>query len=146
MDWRQGDAGSSLVGYERPLPDSEPFRALVASREPYVVADRAELDPTSLAFSALEALGAKSLVGIPIHREGELIGVLGMSWPEPRAFPPDEIVFFGRGGRPARPRDSARRASTATCRTSSRPWPSSSAAASSRTATGAASRRCSCTT
>jgi signal transduction histidine kinase len=96
MDWREGDANSSLVGYERPLPDSEPFRALVASREPYVVADRAELDPTSLAFSALEALGAKSLVGIPIHREGELIGVLGMSWPEPRAFPPDEMVFFGR--------------------------------------------------
>jgi signal transduction histidine kinase len=96
MDWREGDANSSLVGYERPLPDSEPFRALVASREPYVVADRAELHPTSLAFSALESLGAKSLVGIPIHREGELIGVLGMSWPEPRAFPPDEIVFFGR--------------------------------------------------
>ena len=96
MDWREGDANSSLVGYERPLPDSEPFRALVASREPYVVADRAELDSASLAFSALEALGAKSLVGIPIHREGEVIGVLGMSWPEPRAFPPDEIVFFGR--------------------------------------------------
>lgn len=96
MDWREGDANSSLVGYERPLPDSEPFRALVASREPYVVADRAELDPTSLAYSALEGLGAKSLVGIPIHREGELIGVLGMSWPEPRAFPPDEVVFFGR--------------------------------------------------
>jgi len=96
MDWRQSDAGSSLVGYERPLPDSEPFRALVASREPYVVSDRNELDPSSLAFAALEALGATSLVGIPIHREGELIGVLGMSWAEPRAFPPDELVFFGR--------------------------------------------------
>ena len=96
MDWRQGDAGSSLVGYERPLPDSEPFRALVASREPYVVSDRNELDPSSLAFAALEALGATSLVGIPIHREGELMGVLGMSWVEPRAFPPDELVFFGR--------------------------------------------------
>src|SRR5450756_2920023 len=66
MDWRQGDANSSLVGFERPLPDSEPFRALVASREPYVVADRAELDPTSLAFSALEGLGAKSLVGLSL--------------------------------------------------------------------------------
>ncbi|MDL2718090.1 MAG: ATP-binding protein [Acidobacteriota bacterium] len=96
MDWREGDASSSLVGYERPLPESEPFRTLVASLEPYVVADRSELDAASLAFSALEALGAKSLVGIPIHREGEVIGVLGMSWPEPRAFPPDEIVFFGR--------------------------------------------------
>ena len=96
MDWREGDANSSLVGYERPLPESEPFRALVSSREPYVVADRAELDSSSLAFSALEALGAKSLVGIPIHREGEVFGVLGMSWSEPRAFPPDELVFFGR--------------------------------------------------
>ncbi len=96
MDWRDSDTGSSLVGYERPLPDSEPFRALVASREPYVVSDRSELDPTSLAFEALEALGAMSLVGIPIHREGELMGVLGMSWAEPRAFPPGEIVFFGR--------------------------------------------------
>jgi len=96
MDWRQGEAGSSLVGYERPLPDSEPFRALVSSRQPYVVSDRNELDPSSLAFSALEALGATSLVGIPIHREGELMGVLGMSWAEPRAFPADELVFFGR--------------------------------------------------
>jgi two-component system, OmpR family, sensor kinase len=96
MHSREGGESSSLVGYERPLPDSEPFRALVASREPYVVANRSELDPSSLAYSALEELGAMSLVGIPIHREGELMGVLGMSWAEPRVFPPDEIVFFGR--------------------------------------------------
>jgi signal transduction histidine kinase len=96
MDWREVDSGPSLVGFERPLPDSEPFRALVSSLEPYVVADRSELDSTSLSFSALEALGAQSLVGIPIQREGELMGVLGLSWVEPRAFPPDEVVFFGR--------------------------------------------------
>jgi signal transduction histidine kinase len=97
MDWREGDAGASLVGYERPLPESAPFRALVTSTDPYVVADRRALvasDP--LAAGALEALGAESFLGIPIHREGEPIGVLGMSWAEPRAFPPDELVFFGR--------------------------------------------------
>ncbi len=97
MDWRQGDAGASLVGYERPLPESAPFRALVTSTDPYVVADRGELEQTDpLAAGALEALGARSFLGIPIHREGEAIGVLGMSWTGPRAFPQDELVFFGR--------------------------------------------------
>ena len=97
MDWRPGDTGASLVGFERPLPESAPFRALVTSTDPYVVSDRgplAEADP--LAAAALEALGAQSFLGIPIHREGEAIGVLGMSWAEPRAFPQDELVFFGR--------------------------------------------------
>jgi signal transduction histidine kinase len=97
MDWREGDSGASLVGFERPLPDSEPFRALVTSTDPYVVADRRALaGPDPLAADALEALGAESFLGIPIHREGEAIGVLGMSWAEPRAFPQDELVFFGR--------------------------------------------------
>jgi signal transduction histidine kinase len=97
MDWRPGDAGASLVGFERPLPESEPFRALVTSTDPYVVADRKALEASDpLAAGALEALGAESFLGIPIHREGEAIGVLGMSWAEPRAFPQDELVFFGR--------------------------------------------------
>ena len=97
MDWRPGDTGASLVGYERPLPESEPFRALVTSTDPYVVADRHEVEASDpLAAGALEALGAESFLGIPIHREGEAIGVLGMSWSEPRAFPQDELVFFGR--------------------------------------------------
>jgi len=97
MDWRRGDEEASLVGYERPLPDSAPFRALVTSTDPYVVADRRALEASDpLAAGALEALGAESFLGIPIHREGEAIGVLGMSWAEPRAFPQDELVFFGR--------------------------------------------------
>jgi signal transduction histidine kinase len=97
MDWRPGDVATSLVGYERPLPESEPFRALVTSTDPYVVANRGEMGRTDpLAAAALEALGAESFLGIPIHREGEAIGVLGMSWAEPRAFPQDELVFFGR--------------------------------------------------
>ena len=97
MDWRPGDVPTSFVGYERPLPESEPFRALVTSTDPYVVADRGALGETDpLAAEALEALGAESFLGIPIHREGEAIGVLGMSWEAPRAFPQDELVFFGR--------------------------------------------------
>jgi signal transduction histidine kinase len=97
MDWREGDSGPSLVGYERPLPESAPFRALVTSTDLYVVADRRELlDSDPLAAAALEALEAQSFLGIPIHREGEALGVLGMSWAEPRAFPPDELVFFER--------------------------------------------------
>jgi signal transduction histidine kinase len=97
MDWREGDSGPSLVGFERPLPESAPFRALVTSTDLYVVADRRELQaPDPLAAAALESLGAQSFLGIPIHREGEALGVLGMSWAEPRAFPPDELVFFER--------------------------------------------------
>lgn len=97
MDWREGDSGASLVGFERPLPESEPFRALVTSTDPYVVANRHELERSDpLAAAALDALGAESFLGMPIHREGEAIGVLGMSWAGPRAFPQDELVFFGR--------------------------------------------------
>ncbi len=96
MDWRRGDDGASLVGYERALPESESFRALVTSTAPYVVADRGALAGDPMAVEALEALGARSFLGIPIHREGKAIGVLGLSWERPRAFPPDEIVFFER--------------------------------------------------
>jgi signal transduction histidine kinase len=96
LHWRQSEAIPSLVGFEGPLPESPAFQSVIDSREPYVVSDRGDLDPSSIASSALEQLGARSFVGVPIHREGETMGVLGLSWTERRAFTPDELVFFGR--------------------------------------------------
>ena len=96
LHWRQSEAIPSLVGFEGPLPESPAFQSVIDSHEPYIVSDRGDLDGASIAASALEQLGAQSFVGVPIHREGETMGVLGLSWTERRAFTPDELVFFGR--------------------------------------------------
>ncbi len=96
LHWRAGDEAPSLVGYERPVPESEAFQSVIETLEPYVVSDRSDLDPLSVSASALEQLGAMSFLGVPIHREGETMGLLGLSWSERRAFPQDEVVFFGR--------------------------------------------------
>ena len=81
---------------ERPLPEGGAFGRILEERVVYVVADRAELPPDSAEFAALEQLGAMSFVGVPIHRETGTLGVLGLSWEEPRALPPEELLFFER--------------------------------------------------
>jgi len=96
LHWRADPGTPSLEGYERPLPESDAFRRIVDAHEPYVVSDRLELPPATIERLGLEQLGAQSFVGIPIHREGETMGVLGLSWAERRAFPPDELVFLER--------------------------------------------------
>jgi len=96
LNWRLDPAAPSVEGYEAPLPESDAFRRIVEAHEPYIVSDRLELPPQTAERLGLEQLGAHSFVGVPIHREGETIGVLGLSWAERRAFPPDELVFFER--------------------------------------------------
>lgn len=94
--WRSDPSLPSPDRYELPLPESGAFRRILEEHVTYIVADRAELPADSAEFLALEQLGARSFVGIPIHREGETLGVLGLSWDEPRAFLPEELVFFER--------------------------------------------------
>jgi len=96
LNWRLDPAAPSVEGYDRPLPESDAFRRIVEVHEPYIVSDRLELPPQTAERLGLEQLGAQSFVGVPIHREGETMGVLGVSWAERRAFPPDELVFFER--------------------------------------------------
>jgi signal transduction histidine kinase len=96
LHWRPDPSMPPLEGYERPLPESDAFRRILQERVSYIVADRAELPRDSEELIGLEQLGAQSFVGIPIHREGETLGVLGVSWEEPRAFAPEELDFFER--------------------------------------------------
>ncbi|HQR44610.1 MAG TPA: HAMP domain-containing sensor histidine kinase [Thermoanaerobaculia bacterium] len=94
--WRPDPALPAPERSERPLPEEGAFRRILEDRVTYIVADRAELPADSAEFAGLEQLGALSFVGIPIHREAVTLGVLGLSWEEPRAFPPEELLFFER--------------------------------------------------
>ncbi len=96
LNWRPEPSMPSLEGYERPLPESGAFRHILRERVSYIVADRAELPKDSAEYLGLEQLGAQSFVGVPIHREGQALGVLGLSWDEPRAFALEELDFFER--------------------------------------------------
>jgi signal transduction histidine kinase len=94
--WRPDPAIQTPEPTERPLPESGAFRRILEDRVTYIVSDRAELPADSTEFVGLEQLGARSFVGIPIHREGQTLGVLGLSWDEARPLPPEELVFFQR--------------------------------------------------
>lgn len=94
--WRCSEDVPSLVGFERVLSRSPVFTALIQSRQPYIMNDRLALDPDSTAVREATRLGVRSIAGVPIHREGEMIGALGITWGEPRNFAPDDIVLFSR--------------------------------------------------
>lgn len=94
--WRPDPSLRSHEVTERPLPESGAFRRILEDQVTYIVSDRSELPSDSTEFVGLEQLGARSFVGIPIHREGQTLGVLGLSWDEARPFPPEELIFFQR--------------------------------------------------
>jgi PAS domain S-box-containing protein len=96
FQWRESETTPSLVGFRRTLEDSWAFAGLVRSFSPYVVNDVQDLDPSSVAAMALRKLGAASVVGVPIYREGQMLGVLGLTFVSSRVYRPDEITFFGR--------------------------------------------------
>jgi signal transduction histidine kinase len=96
LHWRPDPSAPTPDYYELPLPESGAFRHILEARATYFVSDRSELPSDSAEFVSLEQLGARSFVGIPIHREGVALGVLGLSWEEPRPFAPEELDFFER--------------------------------------------------
>lgn len=94
--WRSNDSIPSLVGFERRLDESPSFAAMITDRTPYIVEDVSTLPPDSIAAGTLRKLGAASVLGVPIHRGGETIGVLSTSWGRPRTYTADQIAFFER--------------------------------------------------
>jgi signal transduction histidine kinase len=94
--WRPDPSLRSREVTERPLPESGAFRRILEDQVTYIVSDRSELPTDSTEFVGLEQLGARSFVGIPIHGEGQTLGVLGLSWDEGRPFPPEELIFLQR--------------------------------------------------
>jgi PAS domain S-box-containing protein len=96
FQWRALEETPSLVGWRRLLAESPAFSGLVRSLEPSMVADVTELPPSSELAELLLKLGGKSGVGVPIYREGQMMGILGLTFDRPRAYPPDELDFFRR--------------------------------------------------
>ncbi len=94
--WRCRPDIPDFTGLERPLSKSPNFRALKESLRRYVVPDVSALDQNNVPTQVLRKMGAGSVLGTPIQHEGKLIGILGVTWPEPRPFENDEMVFFTR--------------------------------------------------
>ena len=70
------------------------FDRIVAGRTPFVVPDASAEDVLPAAGRALRDLGAGSGVILPIVAGNEFLASLGLTWAEPRAFPPDELAFL----------------------------------------------------
>lgn len=94
--WKREPALADLLGVELRVAEVEPLQGLVASLEPYVIEDAERLDPASVAATMMGRLGARSGLGVPIQREGEMIGILGVTFAEPRRFPQGDVVFYRR--------------------------------------------------
>jgi signal transduction histidine kinase len=77
----------------QPLDAPLPFAHVAREGEPLFL----ETDSALLAYSdwgtAMIFAGAHSAAIVPVWANGELRGVLGLSWPEPRTFDEDERAF-----------------------------------------------------
>lgn len=94
--WSRDPGNPSLVGATVPLERTTFIRRIVETSGPGVIPDTSTLEPTGPAAAQMVRLGARSAAGIPALRHGELMGVLGMTWSEPRDFSEDELAFYTR--------------------------------------------------
>lgn len=93
--WRVSENLPSTAGSEWRPAEIGPLRSLVTDREPWVVRDGADPEVQAPVARALARVGARAGVVLPVVLEGEVIACLGLSFAEPREFPPDEIRFLG---------------------------------------------------
>lgn len=96
--WRADDDVESLIGVSVPVEVATNLKTILETHGPSVIPDAARLEPTSAATGQMTRLGGLSAAGVPVLRQDELLGVLGLVWAAPRAFPEDELDFFGRLG------------------------------------------------
>ena len=96
--WSRDGAAAALIGVEVLVEHAENLRQILETNGPSVIPDVSAIDPASAAAAQLVRLGGTSAAGVPVHRQEELLGVLGLVWSTPRAFPADELDFFGRLG------------------------------------------------
>jgi len=76
-----------------PLEAPVPFAEVARLGEPLFLPSEAELRRYPDWGTAMIASGARAAAVVPVWANGELRGVLGLSWPEPRAFDEDERAF-----------------------------------------------------
>lgn len=91
--WRSRPEIPSPVGADWLTWESEILRNVESAREPFVVRD-VTTEPVDVATGALQRLGASSGVLLPVVVDGEVAACLGLTFLEPRPFPPDEVRFL----------------------------------------------------
>ena len=91
----EGYAETALEGFrDIPIGSPTPLASAVRSGEPHWISDLLTMRGiTPEIDQALEASGHRAAVAIPLRTEGRVIGGLGLSFPEPRNFTPDERGF-----------------------------------------------------
>ena len=78
---------------ELPLDSPVPLAEVARQGEPLFLASETELRRYAEWGEALIAAGARAAAIVPVWANGELRGVLGLTWPEPRNFDEDERAF-----------------------------------------------------
>jgi GAF domain-containing protein/HAMP domain-containing protein len=91
-----GESVAGLLGTERTITDRSVAGAVALRGEPIQVVDFDSLGPDEFPDSAAtrREVGGESLLGVPMLREGESLGVLLISHTEVRAFNEREIALL----------------------------------------------------
>jgi signal transduction histidine kinase len=76
-----------------PLDAPVPFADVARLGEPLFLSSESELRRYPDWGTAMIGSGARAAAVVPVWANGELRGVLGLSWPEPHAFDEDERAF-----------------------------------------------------
>ena len=76
-----------------PLDSPVPLAEVARGGEPLFLASEPELRRYAEWGAAILAAGARAAAIVPVWANGELRGVLGLTWPEPRDFDEDERAF-----------------------------------------------------
>ena len=92
--WRAVDGLADPVGAGWLTRETTAFRTVVTERAPWIVPDAETAEMPPGAARALRSFGSRSGILLPVVVETETVAVLGLSFPDPRAFPPDEIAFL----------------------------------------------------
>ena len=82
----------SLAGHRRFLDDGA-YHDQLARGEPIIYADTRRDAPPSSAPAWL-ALGARSVINLPVFEQGALVAVIYLHHSEPRPWSPDEVAFL----------------------------------------------------
>jgi signal transduction histidine kinase len=76
-----------------PLDAPVPLAEVARTGEPLFLASESSLQRYAQWAEAMIRAGARSAAIVPVWANGELRGVLGLAWPEPRMFDEDERAF-----------------------------------------------------
>lgn len=92
--WRRDGEVPTPAASDWVVEEAPVFDRIVSERTPFVVSDVGEGDVFPAVGHALRQLGAGSGVILPIVAGRDFLASLGLTWSEPRSFPPDEIAFL----------------------------------------------------